>query len=95
MFIGQRAAWRVDSLHRGPRSGRLCLGRSAWEFSCGPARPAATPKPRDDQRQHVARRDAAPFEPGQKREVRLVAYGGERNVYGFNAGIMGPLGDAK
>ena len=38
---------------------------------------------------------AVRFEPGQKREVRLVAYGGERTVYGFNAGIMGPLGDAK
>jgi urease subunit beta len=31
------------------------------------------------------------FEPGQEREVVLVAYGGERNVYGFNAAIMGPL----
>lgn len=35
---------------------------------------------------------AVRFEPGQKREVRLVAYAGERIVYGFNAAVMGPLG---
>ena len=38
---------------------------------------------------------AVRFEPGQKREVRLVAYAGDRIVYGFNAGVMGPLGDNK
>ncbi len=35
---------------------------------------------------------AVRFEPGQTREVRLVAYSGARVVYGFNAAIMGPLG---
>ena len=35
---------------------------------------------------------AVRFEPGQKREVRLVAYSGERVVWGFNAEVMGPLG---
>ncbi len=35
---------------------------------------------------------AVRFEPGQKREVRLVAYAGERVVWGFNAAVMGPLG---
>lgn len=35
---------------------------------------------------------AVRFEPGQIREVRLVAYSGARVVYGFNAAIMGPLG---
>ncbi len=35
---------------------------------------------------------AVRFEPGQKREVRLVAFAGERVVYGFNAAVMGPLG---
>jgi urease subunit beta len=34
---------------------------------------------------------AVRFEPGQSREVTLVAYGGERKVYGFNAQVMGPL----
>jgi urease subunit beta len=32
------------------------------------------------------------FEPGQSREVRLVAYGGERRVVGFNGRINGKLG---
>ena len=34
---------------------------------------------------------AVRFEPGQTREVTLVAYGGERKVYGFNQKIMGAL----
>ena len=34
---------------------------------------------------------AVRFEPGQSREVELVAYTGSRNVYGFNGKIMGPL----
>jgi urease subunit beta len=35
---------------------------------------------------------AVRFEPGQTREVRLVAYAGARVVHGFNAEISGPLG---
>ena len=34
---------------------------------------------------------AVRFEPGQAREVELVAYAGDRHVYGFNKKIMGPL----
>ncbi len=34
---------------------------------------------------------AVRFEPGQTREVTLVAYAGERRVYGFNQAVMGPL----
>ncbi|MBK8184060.1 MAG: urease subunit beta [Candidatus Competibacteraceae bacterium] len=34
---------------------------------------------------------AARFEPGQEREVELVDYAGGREVYGFRAGVMGPL----
>ena len=34
---------------------------------------------------------AVRFEPGQSREVELVAYAGTREVYGFNAKVMGPL----
>ncbi len=34
---------------------------------------------------------AVRFEPGQKREVELVPFAGERRVFGFNARIMGPL----
>jgi urease subunit beta len=31
------------------------------------------------------------FEPGQTREVALVAYAGLGRVFGFNAAVMGPL----
>jgi urease subunit gamma/beta len=34
---------------------------------------------------------AVRFEPGQEREVELVEYSGAREVYGFNAKIMGAL----
>lgn len=36
---------------------------------------------------------AVRFEPGQKREVRLVPYAGSRRVFGFRGQIMGPLDD--
>ncbi len=31
------------------------------------------------------------FEPGQRREVRLIAYEGAREVWGFNGQVMGVL----
>ena len=31
------------------------------------------------------------FEPGQSRDVNLVAYGGTRTIYGFRQDVMGPL----
>ncbi|MCB1785428.1 MAG: urease subunit beta [Chromatiaceae bacterium] len=34
---------------------------------------------------------AVRFEPGQTREVQLVAYAGDRHVYGFRGHVMGPL----
>ena len=34
---------------------------------------------------------AVRFEPGQQRTVELVALGGDRKVYGFNAKVMGAL----
>ncbi len=34
---------------------------------------------------------AVRFEPGQQREVTLVAYAGHRRVFGFNAKVMGDL----
>jgi urease subunit beta len=36
---------------------------------------------------------AVRFEPGQTREVTLVAYSGNRTVWGFNARISGKLED--
>lgn len=34
---------------------------------------------------------AVRFEPGQSREVELVAYDGDRKVYGFQGKVMGAL----
>ena len=39
----------------------------------------------------IAAGTAVRFEPGQTRQVELVAYAGARVVYGFNAKVMGPL----
>lgn len=38
---------------------------------------------------------AVRFEPGQDREVELVAYAGDRKVYGFRGEIMGALAEVK
>ena len=43
----------------------------------------------------IAAGTAVRFEPGQTRQVELVAYAGDRIVYGFNARVMGALEDAK
>ena len=42
-------------------------------------------------RLNIAAGTAVRFEPGQTRQVELVAYSGERKIYGFNAQIMGRL----
>jgi urease beta subunit len=39
----------------------------------------------------IAAGTAVRFEPGQTREVRLVALSGARTVYGFQQKVMGPL----
>jgi urease subunit beta len=43
-------------------------------------------------RLNVAAGTAVRFEPGQEREVELVAFAGERRVFGFQGRVMGPLG---
>ena len=42
-------------------------------------------------RLNIAAGTAVRFEPGQQRTVELVALGGDRIVYGFNAKVMGAL----
>ncbi len=39
----------------------------------------------------IAAGTAVRFEPGQTRTVQLVAYAGDRQVYGFQARVMGGL----
>ena len=43
----------------------------------------------------IAAGTAVRFEPGQAREVRLVAYAGARRVFGFNGKVNGKLGPAR
>ena len=42
-------------------------------------------------RLNIAAGTAIRFEPGQNREVELVAYAGARKVFGFNGAVMGAL----
>ena len=42
-------------------------------------------------RLNIASGTAVRFEPGQSREVELVAYAGTRTVYGFRGDVMGQL----
>ncbi|RIY00108.1 urease subunit beta [Aureimonas flava] len=39
----------------------------------------------------IAAGTAVRFEPGQSRDVRLIAFAGDRRVHGFNARVSGPL----
>ena len=39
----------------------------------------------------IAAGTAIRFEPGQRREVRLIPYAGDRAVWGFNRQVMGTL----
>lgn len=39
----------------------------------------------------IAAGTAVRFEPGQIRQVSLVAFGGQREVFGFRGAVMGPL----
>ena len=43
------------------------------------------------QRLDIPAGTAVRFEPGQRREVRLIPYGGARRVFGFNGQVMGEL----
>jgi urease subunit beta len=42
-------------------------------------------------RLNIAAGTAVRFEPGQQRTVQLVAYAGERKVFGFQGQVMGAL----
>lgn len=46
-------------------------------------------------RLNIAAGTAVRFEPGQTREVELVAYAGDRHVYGFRGHVMGALDEGK
>ena len=39
----------------------------------------------------IAAGTAVRFEPGQRREVQLIPYSGDRRIFGFNQKVMGAL----
>ena len=39
----------------------------------------------------IASGTAVRFEPGQRREVRLIEIGGDRRIFGFQGNVMGDL----
>ena len=42
----------------------------------------------------IAAGTAVRFEPGQRREVQLIDFGGNRRLYGFNRRVMGEIRNA-
>jgi len=46
-------------------------------------------------RLNIAAGTAIRFEPGQSRTVELVAFGGNRMIYGFQGKVMGSVNDPK
>ena len=46
-------------------------------------------------RLNIASGTAVRFEPGQGREVELVAYAGTRTIYGFRGEVMGQLSEGE
>ena len=59
-------------------------------FETNPALSFDRPKARG-MRLDIASGTAVRFEPGQKREIRLVPFRGKRQVWGFRQDVMGRL----
>jgi urease beta subunit len=78
----------VDVANTGDRP--IQVGSHYHFFETNPALIFAREKSRGF-RLNIAAGTAVRFEPGQTREVELVAYAGDRKVYGFNGAIMGEL----
>ncbi len=83
-----RATLRIDVANSGDRP--IQVGSHYHFFETNPALIFDRKKTRGF-RLNIAAGTAVRFEPGQNREVELVAYAGKRRVYGFTGEIMGPL----
>ena len=83
-----RATITIDIANSGDRP--IQVGSHYHFFETNPALIFEREKTRGF-RLNIAAGTAVRFEPGQNREVELVAYAGERKVYGFNGEIMGQL----
>ncbi|MBA2492157.1 MAG: urease subunit beta [Gammaproteobacteria bacterium] len=83
-----RATLRVNVANTGDRP--IQVGSHYHFFETNPALDFDR-EPTCGYRLNIAAGTAVRFEPGQSREVELVAYAGKREVYGFNAKVMGAL----
>ena len=78
-----RAGWRFSGLVQVGSHYHFFETNEALQFERGKTRGF---------RLNIPAGTAVRFEPGQSRDVELVAYSGSRHVYGFNGKIMGQLG---
>ena len=83
-----RATVVLDVANTGDRP--IQVGSHYHFFETNPALKFDRKKARG-MRLDIAAGTAVRFEPGQTREVRLVAYAGARRVIGFNARVNGAL----
>ncbi len=83
-----RAKCRVDVANTGDRP--IQVGSHYHFFETNPALVFDRPATRGF-RLDIPAGTAIRFEPGQTRSVDLVAFAGERVVYGFRGAVMGPL----
>ena len=87
-----RAAVSLSVANTGDRP--IQVGSHYHFFETNPALHFHRPSARG-MRLNIPAGTAVRFEPGQKREVELIPFTGERRVFGFNAQIMGPLEEEK
>jgi len=87
-----RATLRINIANSGDRP--IQVGSHYHFFETNPALIFDRGKTRGF-RLNIAAGTAVRFEPGQNREVELVAYAGDRKVYGFNGAIMGQLEETR
>lgn len=83
-----RATVRIEVANTGDRP--IQVGSHYHFFETNPALDFAREKSRGF-RLNIPAGTAVRFEPGQRREVELVAYAGARIVHGFRGAVMGPL----
>ncbi|MBU1232509.1 MAG: urease subunit beta [Proteobacteria bacterium] len=87
-----RATITIDIANSGDRP--IQVGSHYHFFETNPALIFDREKTRGF-RLNIAAGTAVRFEPGQNRKVELVAYAGNRIVYGFTGAIMGQLEENK
>ena len=88
---GDRTAIQLTVANTGDRP--IQVGSHYHFFEVNPALDFDRAKARG-MRLDIAAGTAMRFEPGQKRDVRLIPYAGARHAIGFRGEIMGPLGCA-